>query len=333
LLLATLLCAALGVWVIARDRLRDTWWRYVLYALAIAPVPASLTVDYGHMLRLIPLPVMLICVAIPGIEFLTLHRQKLLLGLIALAVIQGAVFQWKFHVAPVSEWRAHLFDAHYRTRIFERAVATGSRPIYIADERVIPGYIQAYWYSTLARLDLTNIVRLALDEPAPMSGLVITTEEHCTRCDILDRVEPYTLYITNAPPAPRVPLPDDGFRAEISIIEMPAAFRAGEPAVVRVRVANVSGRTWRARERSAGKFHVGLGNRWLATAGSTLINDDGRAALMTDLAPREAVELTLKVNAPPKRGDYILELDMLQEGVSWFVTKGSAPVRVEVRID
>jgi hypothetical protein len=62
-----------------------------------------------------------------------------------------------------------------------------------------------------------------------------------------------------------------------------------------------------------------------------LINDDGRRALLRDLKPGETTELPLTVNAPTP-GRYILELDMVQEGVSWFGLAGSATVRIPVEV-
>jgi hypothetical protein len=39
------------------------------------------------------------------------------------------------------------------------------------------------------------------------------------------------------------------------------------------------------------------------------------------------------VNAPTIPGDYFLELDMLQEGVSWFGLHGSPTLRVPIRVE
>jgi hypothetical protein len=39
------------------------------------------------------------------------------------------------------------------------------------------------------------------------------------------------------------------------------------------------------------------------------------------------------VAAPRKPGDYLLELDMVQESVSWFAQQGSKPVRLPVTVE
>ncbi len=47
----------------------------------------------------------------------------------------------------------------------------------------------------------------------------------------------------------------------------------------------------------------------------------------------EQTELAIVVNAPKMAGHYILELDMLQEGVSWFGLLGSPTLQLPVRVE
>ena len=337
-LAATFVFSAAGVCVVLRKQARDAWWRFAFYGLAISVVPASLTNEHFHMLRLIALPVFLLVFAGTGIAWFLESgaaqvRRGTFILLLAFTVTQAAGFQWMFHRHLEASRRVDLFDAKYRNTIFAPAVASPMRPIYLADALAIPGYIQAYWYATLARLDLSSFVRLPSDEPPPQGALIITTEENCPRCEIIAKLDPYTVYIANAPPRERVPLPEEGFRAELSVVEAPGKLRPKERAVLRVSVKNISRVTWLARERSGGKLQVSLGNHWLDTSGKTIVGDDGRSALLEDLAPSEETELRLTVNAPRQRGQYILEIDMLQEGVSWFARRGSRTAHVRVHVD
>ena len=48
--------------------------------------------------------------------------------------------------------------------------------------------------------------------------------------------------------------------------------------------------------------------------------------------PGETIEIPLNINAPSPGGNYQLEIDMLQEGVSWFGLRGSPTVRLPVVI-
>ena len=109
--------------------------------------------------------------------------------------------------------------------------------------------------------------------------------------------------------------------------------RAGQTAWLRVAVKNMSAMTWRARERAVAPFQINLGNHWVDRAAKSVINDDGRAALPWDLAPGQECELTIAINAPNAPGDYLLELDMVQENNSWFGLKGSPTVRLPIVVN
>jgi hypothetical protein len=326
-----------GIVVALRRVKREPWSRFLLYGCAVSIVPASLTNEAFHMLRLIALPVFLLVFAIEGIAWFlgrsnALEWRVAFVTLLALTAIEAGWFQWNYHRTARTARRSHLFDADYRRKIFEPAIASSANPIYIADALWIPGYIQAYWYGALEGIDLSRFQRLPPDAPVPLGGLVISTEENCPGCEILATVNPYTLAIAKEPPRPRTSLPPEAFRAELSVLSAPRDFPAKERAPLRVRIKNLSPITWLARERGGGPYQVSLGNHWLDPSGKMLINDDGRSALLRDLKPGETTELLLAVNSPAQPGNYILEIDVLQEGVSWFGLAGSATVRLPVEV-
>jgi hypothetical protein len=335
LLAGTGILVVIGLWLAFRSHRREAWWRFIVFGLAASVVPASLTKEYVHMLRLAPLLVFLIVLTIPALEWLTSAGRKYRIALAALfvlMVLQSAIFQWQFHTSAYSTRRLRQFDNGYPEKIFAPAVARPERPIYLADALAIPSYIQAYWNATVRGVPIANFVRLPPDEAAPQDALVITTEENCPRCLILSKSEFYTLYIAKGSPPKREPLLENDFRAALRVTSSPDVLRAGQQASLQVAVANKSKAIWLARERSGGRYQVSLGNHWLDRSGKVTISDDGRAALLTDLRPGEEVELKLVVNAPNTPGDYLLELDMLQEGVSWSGLKGSPTVRLPVRV-
>ncbi|HWW76361.1 MAG TPA: NBR1-Ig-like domain-containing protein, partial [Pyrinomonadaceae bacterium] len=128
--------------------------------------------------------------------------------------------------------------------------------------------------------------------------------------------------------------PDTDYRAEIKVANPPAALRPGERLEIRFRVRNAGGSAWPARGDSKGAFQVNAGDRWLDSAGARVVNDlDGRTSLAEDLRPGEEVELSLTVTAPRAPGDYVLELDMVHEGVTFFRQKGSPTWRTHVRVE
>ena len=338
MLAATLLLVLIGLFLVLTRQRDNAWWRFILYGLAASIVPAALTADYFHMLRLAALPVFLLVLAVPAFAWLCDFGERrrdvhaLLMLLIFVTLLQGAFFQWQYHKSAGSPWRRHLFDADYPQKIFDNAVANGARPIYLADAMTTP-YIQAYWYATLKGIPLAEFVRLGSEESPPARALVISTEESCSQPHVLAQTDPYRLYIADGQPRSRAPLADTAFRADISVPTPPATVRAGEKLQLRVRVRNDGDMVWPGCERSAGKFQIYLGSHWLNANGEVASKAEGRSPLPADLAPGQEMELSFVVDAPAQRGDYVLEIDLLQENVTWFGLKGSRTYRARVTVD
>lgn len=319
-----------------KQRKIDAWWRFVFYAVVASLVPASLTTDNFHMLRLAPLAVFLLVLTIPALQWLTEpHVSRAALIAVALLICaQGLFFQWRYHASVTAPRRLHTFDGDYPAKILPSALQqAGSQPVYLADNPARPAYVQALWYATLWKIPLNKFVSLGFDKPAPEGAVVITTEETCPRCRVLEYSEPYTTYVASGPPRVLSRLPDEGMRAELNVSAPPARLRAGEQTTIQVVVRNVSQSSWLAAERSDAEFRVSVGNHWLDPNGATVVNDDGRAAIPSDVSPGATITVPLIINAPRRAGEYLLEVDMLQEGASWFSSRGSRTWRQRVIID
>ena len=197
----------------------------------------------------------------------------------------------------------------------------------------MPGYVQALWHGAAWGLPPETFVRLRPDEPAPAGAVVITTEDVRPRCRVLAESEPYTVCATEGAPRTPSPLPEGEFRAELRAVEVPSRMGLKERVKIRVAVRNAGGALWLARERGLSPFQLSAANHWLDAEGRPVTNDDGRGALPRDLRPGEEAQVTFDVNAPRRPGDYLLEIDMLQEGVSWFALKGSQTLRVPVKVE
>jgi hypothetical protein len=128
------------------------------------------------------------------------------------------------------------------------------------------------------------------------------------------------------------PLPDKAFKASITAPNAPATMTAGQQATIQVKLKNGSDVAWPAAGDADGKYQVKLGNHWLDSKSKPVVVDDGRALLPADLQPGAEIELPLIVNAPAKPGDYILELDIVQENVAWSGDKGSDTFKVKVQV-
>lgn len=127
---------------------------------------------------------------------------------------------------------------------------------------------------------------------------------------------------------------DQDYRAEIEAPGAPATFRAGAPVVLNLRVRNRGPVSWPAHGDASGMFQVNAGDRWLDPLTGRVVNDlDGRTALNADLPPGSETELQLPVKAPKEPGAYVLEIDMIHEGVTFFHEKGSKTLRLNVKVE
>jgi len=139
-------------------------------------------------------------------------------------------------------------------------------------------------------------------------------------------------------PKPAASLPDNGFKAQLAVTDPPARLRAGQKQTVQVKVKNASDVQWYARggeinTNPDNRFYIAVGNRWLKAEGEEMVtNMDGRYGLPKDLAPGEEIEVPLQVTAPKTPGDYLLEVDLIQEQVGWFLDKGSPTAKVKVTV-
>ncbi len=337
LLMITFLLAVFGVCLLFSRRGLDRWWGFVLFGLMAAFVPAALTNEYFHTLRHCAVPVFFIVLTIPALTWIAGGNRVIQRALIAVTIVgaiaQGAVFQWRHHQAANDPFRQKIFDAHYPSIILPTALAAaGSGPIYLADGGAIPDNLHAFWYATVQHIPLERFRLLPPDAGAPEGSVVISTEPVCPRCHKLYEDAPFTVYVAEGPPRKPAPLSASAFRAEIRAISPPQQLSPRQMATVRLRVKNTSDVKWLTAERTGAAFQLRLGNHWLNETGKVVTNDDGRATLMKDLAPGEETEFELTINAPKVAGRYLLEVDMLQEGVSWFGLLGSPTTRLPITI-
>jgi hypothetical protein len=133
------------------------------------------------------------------------------------------------------------------------------------------------------------------------------------------------------------PLPDQGFKAEITLPDAPSKLRAGQKEIITLKVRNASDVVWLQRggetnDRPDNMFYIAAGNRWLDKDGKLTSETEGHNGIPKDLKPGEEVEMTLQITAPKQPGEYILDLDMVQEGISWFGEKGSPTTKAKVTV-
>lgn len=127
-------------------------------------------------------------------------------------------------------------------------------------------------------------------------------------------------------------LPPSGFNARIRMDKVSSTVQAGSQLEVAAQVTNLSDVAWPTTWAPNGRYLIRLGNHWLDARGRTILNDDGRTAVPREVKPGEVVDMLLTVRVPAENGTYLLELDMVQEQVAWFQSRGSATARARVNV-
>jgi hypothetical protein len=106
-----------------------------------------------------------------------------------------------------------------------------------------------------------------------------------------------------------------------------------------VLVTNAGDAVWPSPRLADGRIlaagAVRLGYRWWKASDHTKPYIDyppTRADLPAPVAPWQTALLAVEVVAPSEAADYELQLDLVQEVVAWFETKGAPRLLVPVRV-
>jgi hypothetical protein len=172
LLGASLALSVAGVALVVLRHRSDPFWRYALLALALSPVPAAVTIDRFHAVRLAPLAVMLVVVAIPALAALrsavagSRWARVLAAALAGAAALQFAHFVHNY--ATNGPHRTGRFEAAVPL-LLERAWERGGS-VYIDYDDLEPQAL-ARWYALVNGIDQSRVVRLP-DGGIPPAGAI-----------------------------------------------------------------------------------------------------------------------------------------------------------------
>ena len=120
-----------------------------------------------------------------------------------------------------------------------------------------------------------------------------------------------------------LPLPSEGHAASWKTLLHPASIGAGRKADVAFEIRNLGPCAWTSATH--------LGHRWLrADPPGDAIEAPERFFPSGRTAPGASFRAEFPVRAPVEPGRYVLEYDLVQEGVSWFNGKGSSPAHQPV---
>jgi hypothetical protein len=141
------------------------------------------------------------------------------------------------------------------------------------------------------------------------------------------------------PPPSWVPLSETAFSVEWGVPGVPSVVPAGSAFAVGVRVKNTGDQAWLDPRTSDAKTYaagaVRLSYRWWKASNSGKPHSDygpERGELLGPVQPGQTTVMAIEVNAPAEPGDYKLQLDLLQELVSWFEPHGAQKLLVPVKV-
>ena len=205
ILAPTVFLSIAGIFYVVRHLRADHWWRYMLYALIVSPIPASLTVTKFPQIRLIALPIIFHVFMVPAVMWLTnstfdlpvlsrRYRKAAMLVLILLIITLGTIYRLQFRRAGPERW--YIFDEQFPREVLPTALGQTSKPIYFSDPPGKSGYVEAYWYGVLHGMPAEDFVRLPAEVRPPKGAVVISTAEECSDCRLLLKSINYIVYLS-----------------------------------------------------------------------------------------------------------------------------------------
>lgn len=132
---------------------------------------------------------------------------------------------------------------------------------------------------------------------------------------------------------PRRDLPAAAYQVEWAPLQLPARVQPGARLEVQVGLKNAGSEAWPATGQGE-LYVVRLAHRWLRARDGLVVVDygDHRVELATPLAPGASVSLPDTLQAPAKPGDYLVQFDLVHEGVAWFESRGAAKRVLPVKV-
>jgi hypothetical protein len=180
LLGASLLLSLAGLALVLFRHRSDAFWRYAVAALVVSPIPAAITIDRFHAVRLAPFAVMLVVLAIPAVAALREAAQRVAWArAIAVALVVGAAVQFAFFV--------HDYTTHgpLRTGRFEAAVPqlldqawVNGGTVYVDYDDLEPLTL-ARWYALVKGIDESRVVRLPDGGIPPLGAMAFGRVQEC----------------------------------------------------------------------------------------------------------------------------------------------------------
>jgi len=128
-------------------------------------------------------------------------------------------------------------------------------------------------------------------------------------------------------PQELVPMGAVGPRAQFSPRDQQLRARPAASITVPIEVVNISKEIFPAGDRV-----FGLSYRLLAPNGAVLRHDNERAYIQDPIMPGGRMRVPLRIQTPPDRGSYKVEVDLVWEQVMWFKDVGNPTSILELKV-
>lgn len=193
LLVAAIALSLAGILIVLRSRRAEPFWRFALAALLVSPLPAAITIDRFHALRLAPFAVMLVVFAIPALA--AIKSPAVATAVVVAAAVQFALFVHDY--STDGPRRTGRFEADI-PGLLESAWANGGTVYVDYDDR--EPLTLARWYALDHGISEMRVVRLP-DGGVPPTGATAfgRTQECDYRCTRVSRSGDYWLARVDGP--------------------------------------------------------------------------------------------------------------------------------------
>lgn len=171
-------------------------------------------------------------------------------------------------------------------------------------------------------------------QPTSAIGLIPTPVTPGSYRLVLDLVveAPYNEVLRSYPLAYELPVRVEPtvYAHKITVRDpLPTAWPPAQTITLPLTLKNTSNFTW----DSAQVPPVFVAYHWLYPDGRVAIQEGERTPFPTAVAPGETTLLSARILTPPRPGNYILQLTLVQENVAWFDQKGAQPLALPLRIE
>lgn len=123
----------------------------------------------------------------------------------------------------------------------------------------------------------------------------------------------------------------DKVRGDLIAVELPMQIRTEEPFKIDLIAKNTGSVLWRSKvfaSKSSGV--VSVGSKWFKDGREAW--KSGRGYLPFDVAPGQNVTFIMDIVAPDLPGNYTLELDLVDELITWFNSNGGKTIKKNLTV-